>query len=161
MWGFLFDKFDCKYLYCIVLINQLIMSGSYYFSAENKYLFFVTTCFEVISLAGHATLFPPMMGRFFLLKNSVSLLGIAGCFNAMSSLSGPILTKLIIKTTSDYIYIYYIGCGATLLAAVLFLIVRKEPFEYDEIRISKVEPILDSSNITSSNDNSTIKIEKE
>ena len=105
MWGFLFDKFDFKYLYCIVLINQLIMSGSYYFSAENKYLFFVTTCFEVISLAGHATLFPPMMGRFFLLKNSVSLLGISGCFNAMSSLAGPILTKLIIKTTSDYIYV--------------------------------------------------------
>lgn len=130
-WGFLFDKFSFFHLYIFLFVNQILVSGCYYFSALNQYTFFVATSFAVISLAGHATIFPPIIGKIFGLKNSVSLLGVIGIFNGLSSLLGPILEKLLINKISDYIYVYYIGCGFSLLAFFLFCCVKKTPFDYN------------------------------
>ena len=62
-WGFLFDKFNFFHLYIILFSNQILVSGSYYFSALTQYTFFTTTSLAVISLAGHTTFFPPLLGH--------------------------------------------------------------------------------------------------
>lgn len=154
-WGFLFDKFNFFHLYIILFSNQILVSGSYYFSALNQYTFFTTTSLAVISLAGHATIFPPIIGKLFGLNNSVSLLGVSGFFNGLSSLLGPILEKLLIGKTNDYIYVYYIGCGFSILAFILFCFVNKNTFDYNkkDIPIPTVDAPLLKDDIDTSTSN--------
>lgn len=131
-WGFILDKFSLFYPYLILCSVQIACSACYYFSAQNGITFFIATLVAVLGYAGQATMFPPFVGKIFGMKNSVTMLGILGIFNGISSLLGPIIQTFIITDVNDYLIVFLIACGLTCVSLALLFLVNDREFAYKE-----------------------------
>jgi MFS family permease len=80
-------------------------------------------------------MFPPFVGKIFGMKNSVTMLGILGIFNGISSLLGPIIQTFIITDVTDYLIVFLIACGLTCVSLVLLFFVNDKEFEYKDVDI--------------------------
>ena len=134
-WGFILDKYSLFYPYLILCSVQIACSASYYFSARNGITFLIATLVAVLGYAGQATMFPPFVGKIFGMNNSVTMLGILGIFNGVSSLLGPIIQTFIISDVTDYLIVFLIACGLTVVSLVLLFFVNDKEFEYKDVDI--------------------------
>ena len=125
-WGFICDKFGFKIPYVIICINQFICGLAIYYSSENIITYFIVVCFGVLSYAGHIILFPNLIKIKFGVDNSVILLGICGMFAGIACLVGPILTSSILKAPEDYLVIYLVGVGPTVISLILTFFIKVE-----------------------------------
>ena len=129
-WGHIFDKYGYFYPYLFVCINQILSSSALYFSGMNNYSYFVVTLLSVLSFSGHATMFPPFVGKTFGIKNSVILIGIIGFANTVVSILGPVFCFFIIKNKKDYLTVFLIGTAFTLIGFILLFFLNDTPFNY-------------------------------
>ena len=143
VWGVICDKFGFKIPYIIICINQLICGILIYFSAGNIYTYFPVVCFGVLSYAGHIIFFPNLIKMKFGVDNSVILMGITGIFSGISCMMGPVLTFFIIKDIKDYLKVYLIGIGPTVISLILtfFIKVKKKEKSEQIINEEQDEPI--------------------
>ena len=138
LWGVIYDKFGFKIPYIIICINQIVCGVLIYFSSKNIYTYIIVVCFGVLSYAGHIILFPNLIHHKFGVENSVIILGICGIFAGISCIFGPILTFFIIKKDEDYLKIYLIGAGPTIISLILTMFVK--------IKEKHVELLLENEN---------------
>ena len=131
-WGFILDKYSLFYPYLVLCSVQIGCSACYYFSAQNGVTFLIATLVAVLGYAGQATMFPPFVGKIFGMKNSVTMLGILGIFNGVSSLLGPVIQTFIITDVTDYLIVFLIACGLTVVSLVLLFFVNDKEFAYKD-----------------------------
>ena len=123
-WGYIYDKFGFKIPYVIICINQFICGLAIYFSSKFLAVYFIVVCFGVVSYSGHIILFPNLIKIKFGVDNSVIILGICGMFSGIACLMGPILTSSILREAKDYLIIYLIGVGPTIISLIFTFFIK-------------------------------------
>ena len=121
------DKFNFKILMFIISIIEFIVCGTIYIFAENPYIFVLENLLVACCLSGTFTTITPLFNKIF--KDlGAEIYGLTGFFIGLASFMGPILTKLLIQTDSDYLIIYSIGGGFCLIKfiALIFFNENKE-----------------------------------
>lgn len=129
-WGFVFDWLGFKIPYLIVVINQIIVSGCFYFSAQNSYWYFAMNILENLTFSGHGTIAPPLVTQIFGMKNAIILLGITGYYIGSCGFVGALIAKLIIKKRSDYLIVYLIGAGFAVISLIITIFMNGDKFPY-------------------------------
>ncbi len=127
-WGLIFDKYGFTVPYFFVCINQLIWGIIIYFSSVHIVTYFIVVCFGVLSLAGHAILFPNLMKIKFGNDNIVILLGITGIFSGSACLMGPVLTLSFLGDSNvdlvRYLLVYLTGVAPTIISLILIFFIE-------------------------------------
>ena len=143
-WGFVFDCLGIKSPYLIVVINQTVVSSSYYFSARNKYLYFAANLLENVTFSGHGTIAPPLVTQIFGMKNAIILIGITGYYIGSCGFVGALIAKFIIKKPEDYLIVYLIGAAFAVMSLIITIFMNGDKFPYTPVHtrvtVSAVEP---------------------
>ena len=123
--GIHLDCFGFKIPYLVVVINQLVVSSTFYFSARNKYFYFAANLLEIVTFSGYGTIDPPLITQIFGMKNAIILIGL-----------------------TDYLIVYLIGAGFSCIALIIAIFMNGDKFpykiEHSRITISSVfnEPLI-------------------
>ena len=143
-WGFVFDCLGFKIPYLIVVINQIVVSSSFYFSARNKYLYFAANLLENVTFSGHGTIAPPLVTQIFGMKNAIILIGITGYYIGSCGFVGALIAKFIIKKPEDYLIVYLIGAAFAVMSLIITIFMNGDKFTYTPVHtrvtVSAVEP---------------------
>ena len=143
-WGFVFDCLGFKIPYLIVVINQIVVSSSFYFSARNKYLYFAANLLENVTFSGHGTIAPPLVTQIFGMKNAIILIGITGYYIGSCGFVGALIAKFIIKKPEDYLIVYLIGAAFAVMSFIITIFMNGDKFPYTPVHtrvtVSAVEP---------------------
>lgn len=143
-WGFVFDCLGFKIPYLIVVVNQVVVSSTFYFSARNKYFYFAANLLENVTFSGHGTIAPPLVTQIFGMKNAIILLGITGYYIGSCGFVGALIAKFIIKKSEDYLIVYLIGAAFAVISLIITIFMNGDKFPYKEehtrVTISAVEP---------------------
>lgn len=67
------------------------------------------------------------------MKNSIFLFGINGYFTGSISFVCAILAKLVLKKNSDYLIVYLLGTGISVMAFLICLKLKDDKFRYVRI----------------------------
>ena len=143
-WGFVFDCLGFKIPYLIVVINQIVVSSSFYFSARNEYLYFAANLLENVTFSGHGTIAPPLVTQIFGMKNAIILIGITGYYIGSCGFVGALIAKFIIKKPEDYLIVYLIGAAFAVMSFIITIFMNGDKFPYTPVHtrvtVSAVEP---------------------
>lgn len=161
IWGHLLDKLSYRLLMLIILLLELTVSISVYFSAEKTVLYLIENFVIALCLSGTFTMITPTFNKVFGNKNGAKIYGLTGILIGIASFLGPILTKLLIKKEKDYLEVYLIGAGSVFINIVTLFFFKNEPFNYGN---AKVDPLVEDVNtiakILEGNDASTSENQK-
>ena len=161
IWGHLLDKLSYRLLMLIILLLELTVSISVYFSAEKTVLYLIENFVIALCLSGTFTMITPTFNKVFGNKNGAKIYGLTGILIGIASFLGPILTKLLIKEEKDYLEVYLIGAGSVFINIVTLFFFKNEPFNYGN---AKVDPLVEDVNtitkILEGNDASTSENQK-
>ena len=145
-WGFFYDALGFKIPYSIVTSLQIIVSATFYSSANYIWSYHITNIIENVVFSDHGTIAPPIISKIFGMKNTVTLIGITGYYIGTAGFIGAICAKLIIKDDSDYLIVYLIGCGFAVVGFVICLMTKEDKFEY--VTIGYENKDIDSNDMT-------------
>lgn len=138
IWGYLMDKFGFKILMFIISFIEIGVSCTFYFFADNPYIFVIENMLIACCLSG-ITLLIPLFPKVFGKELGAQLYGITGIFIALSSLVGPLLIKLIVKNDEDYLTVYLIGASLGIIKTIgLICFKENKPYEFEYKNINKV-----------------------
>ena len=90
-WGFVYDALGFKIPYTIVTTLQIIVSASFYFSANYLWTYYITNILENVVFSGHGTIAPPIISKIFGMKNTVTLIGITGYYIGTAGFIGALI----------------------------------------------------------------------
>jgi len=138
-WGFVYDRLGFKIPYTIVTSIQVVVSASFYFSANTIYTYYITNILENVVFSGHGTIAPPIVSKIFGMKNTVTLLGITGYYIGTAGFLGALLAKLVIKEDNDFLIVYWVGCGFAIMGLVFCILTKEDKFEYIPIKDSDTD----------------------
>ena len=118
------DKFNFKILMVIISIIELTVCGTIYFFADNKYIFVIENLLVACCLSGTFTTITPLFNKIFKNELGAEMYGLTGFFIGLASFAGPILTKLLIKEDSDYLFYlkHFLNFNKIILINFLFFI---------------------------------------
>ena len=129
-WGFVYDRLGFKIPYTIVTSIQVVVSASFYFSANNIYTYYATNILENVVFSGHGTIAPPIVSKIFGMKNTVTLIGITGYYIGTAGFLGALLAKLVIKEDNDFLIVYWVGCGFAVMGFIFCILTKEDKFKY-------------------------------
>jgi predicted MFS family arabinose efflux permease len=122
LWSGLLDyKFTYKQVYCTLCSVQFFCALLLYpVTVSNiRPLFFIVVCISIFCEGGHFALVPSHCGYIFGAELGIQVYSfIFSCFG-LSSLTGSILAKFIIKDPHSYLYIFIIAAALNVLCLVL------------------------------------------
>ena len=101
----------------IICFFELGVSATIYYIADNPYAFVIENMLIALSLSG-STMLIPLFHKIFGKDFGAELYGLTGIFIGLASLIGPFLIKLIVKEDEDYLTVYYIGVGLSLIKTI-------------------------------------------
>ena len=133
------DKFGFKILMFIICFFELGVSATIYYFADNPYVFVIENMLIALCLSG-STMLIPLFHKIFGKDFGAELYGLTGIFIGLASLVGPFLIKLIVKEVEDYLTVYYIGVGLSLIKTIALICFKENKpyvFEYNPINEEK------------------------
>lgn len=169
IWGHLLDKLSYRVLKLIILLLELAVSASVYFSAEITALYLAENIVVALCLSGTFTMITPTFNKVFGNKNGAKIYGLTGILIGIASFLGPVLTKLLIKKETDYLVVYLIGSGSVFLNLITLFFFKNKPFNYGHHKydplvedVEKVTKILEGNDtVTTENQTNDKKEENE
>ena len=132
-WGFIYDSLGFKIPYTIITSIQMAISGTFYFSANYIWTYYITNILENVVFAGHGSIAPPIISKIFGMKNTVTLIGITGYYIGTAGFAGALIGKFVIDKSEDYLIVYSIGCGFAIMGFIICLITKEDKFVYKPI----------------------------
>ena len=111
----------------------MAVSGTFYFSANYIWTYYITNILENIVFAGHGSIAPPIISKIFGMKNTVTLIGITGDYIGTAGFAGALIGKFVIDKSEDYLIVYSIGCGFAIMGFIICLITKEDKFVYKPI----------------------------
>ena len=145
-WGFVYDALGFKIPYSIVTSLQILVSATFYFSANYIWSYYITNILENVVFSGHGTIAPPIISKIFGMKNTVTLIGVTGYYIGTAGFIGALCAKLIIKDEYDFLIVYLIGCGFAVVGFVFCLMTKEDKFPYSTVGYENKD--LDSNALT-------------
>jgi MFS family permease len=145
-WGFVYDALGFKIPYSIVTSLQILVSATFYFSANYIWSYYITNILENVVFSGHGTIAPPIISKIFGMKNTVTLIGVTGYYIGTAGFIGALCAKLIIKDEYDFLIVYLIGCGFAVVGFVICLMTKEDKFQYSTVGYENKD--LDSNALT-------------
>ena len=145
-WGFVYDALGFKIPYSIVTSLQILVSATFYFSANYIWSYYITNILENVVFSGHGTIAPPIISKIFGMKNTVTLIGVTGYYIGTAGFIGALCAKLIIKDEYDFLIVYLIGCGFAVVGFVICLMTKEDKFQYSTVGYENKD--LDSNDLT-------------
>ena len=140
LWGFIYDCYGFKILYTIITLLQIVISATFYFSANYIYTYFIANILENIVFSGHDTIIPPIISKIFGMKNTIILIGITKYYIGTVEFIGALIGKFVIKENPDYLtVVYWIGCGFAIMAFIICIFTREDKFIYTPIETKEKE----------------------
>ena len=90
-----------------------------------------------LSLSG-STMLIPLFHKIFGKDFGAELYGLTGIFIGLASLIGPFLIKLIVKEDEDYLTVYYIGVGLSLIKTIALICFKEnKPYVFENKQINE------------------------
>lgn len=132
LWGLLLDKFSFKTLVMSILILQIVIAATFYYSTFNPIVFLIENFGVALSLSGIFTMITPQFTHDFGKKNGTAIYSITGFLIGISSFLGPILTHIFIEDIEDYEKIYLTGGGVIVVNVIVWFTYKSEPFVYNK-----------------------------
>ena len=129
-WGFVYDRFGFKFPYLIATSLQIIVSATFYSSSKYPWSYYITNIAENIVLSGHDTILPPIISKIFGMKNTITLIGITKYYIGTVEFIGALIGKFVIKENPDYLSVYLIGSGFSIMGFIICLITKEDKFQY-------------------------------
>lgn len=118
IWASWSDFSGFKFVYRVVLITQLICSGSLYYIADSKPLFLIVTCLSLACMGGHYALFPTVTVNLFGLHQGHKIYSFMFFSFGAASLMGIVYVKLLLKAVG-YEVLLWIFFAMTVVSCVL------------------------------------------
>ena len=111
----------------------MAVSGTFYFSANYIWTYYITNILENVVFAGHGSIAPPIISKIFGMKNTVTLIGITGYYIGTAGFAGALIGKFVIDKSEDYLIVCSIGCGFAIMGFIICLITKEDKFVYKPI----------------------------
>ena len=145
IWGWLMDKFGFKCLMIIITIIELVLSFSIYYLAHYPIIFIIENLLVALCLSGTFTMITPLFNKVFGNELATEIYGLTGFFIGIASLTGPFLTKIIIKEKEDYLMVYSIGGGVCLMKFLAVLCFKENEAYHFKNKNKEINKIGDMS----------------
>ena len=148
-WGVIYECLGFRIPYTIICCIQIFCSATFYFAGKNFYLYLIDNIIENIGFSGHGTIAPPLIATIFGIKNSVKLIGITGYYLGAAGYVLPIIGKFKIKKLEDFLIVYLIGTGFSIVALIICVTLSVEKFVYNqEVKIQSDTGKIENDEIT-------------
>ena len=131
-WGLIYEWLGFRIPYTIICCIQIFCSATFYFAGKNFYIYLIDNIIENIGFSGHGTIAPPLIATIFGIKNSVKLIGITGYYLGAAGYVLPIIGKFKIKKLEDFLIVYLIGTGFSIVALIICVTLSVEKFVYNQ-----------------------------
>ncbi len=145
IWGILFDKCTFKVLYSMCVISQIVIGVSLYYIVHYPYVFFVTVLSQAIILSGNVSLIMTTYSKIYGIKNFVIIFSTANIMGGISTILGPIIIKLIIKSKEDYKTLYWGGAVICIICLITLIFFDEKKFEYKTEDENKEKELIEKS----------------
>jgi len=123
--GWLADRIDPKYLYCISSIAQAI--GLFIFSqATSMFWVWVFVSFFGLSYGFRIPLEPAMRAKYFGRKAFGSIMGYMNAFAVLGTFGGPYFAGWVFDTTGSYVNAFLVFAGMMIVAAVTIVLAKSQ-----------------------------------
>ena len=133
IWGYFMDKYNFKSLMYIVILLELFISLTVFYSVNYPFLYLIENLLIACCISGTFTMIIPLFNIVFGFKNGAKLYGITGIMIGLASFLGPIMTKFIITDNSNkdiYEIIYLIGGIFVFFSLIVLWFFKEEKFKY-------------------------------
>ncbi len=148
-WGLIYEWLGFRIPYTIICCIQIFCSATFYFAGKNFYIYLIDNIIENIGFSGHGTIAPPLIATIFGIKNSVKLIGITGYYLGAAGYVLPIIGKFKIKKLEDFLIVYLIGTGFSIVALIICVTLSVEKFVYNqEVKIQSDTGKIENDEIT-------------
>ena len=138
IWGLFVDKFGFKKIMYLITGIEIIVGISFYFVDKIEILFIIELLLIAICIGGTFAILTPIFINVFGLFVGPELYGLTGIFIGLASLIGPFLIKLIVKEDEDYLTVYYIGVGLSLIKTIALICFKEnKPYVFENKQINE------------------------
>lgn len=138
LWGYLMDKIGFKPLMSFISTVEVIVAGSFYYSAKFDLIYVISVLFIAACIGGHFSTLPPLFKKVYGLEIGPQIYGLCGFFVGTANLTGPLLTAFFLKEKKDYLITFLIG-GSLVMIKIFCLLMfdENEKFKLDDVVIDE------------------------
>ena len=126
VWAFLMQKFSFKVVYSIMLLIQIVVSLTIYWTVRYKFLYLISICMSIWLQGGHFTVLPTVCGIIYGDKATQMFSLIYFSFGAGSLTGVFIVLVLLDKEIIGYLSLFIISAAMTLLCLIILHAFFKE-----------------------------------
>ena len=130
LWGFLMDKLGFKTLMFIITIIEVTVGSTLYFMVEYEAIFVIEVLLIGACIGGNFVILAPTFKKIFGLQIGPELYGITSISIGIANISGPILTKFLLKEQKDYLISFIIATSLSGIKLFLLLFFNENPYEF-------------------------------
>ena len=118
-WGFLMDKFGFKILMFIITGIEIAIASTLYFAVENDVIYVISVLLISACLGGHFAILAPVFNKIFGLEKGPEMYGLTGNFIGIASVSGPLMSNLVLKDRTDFLPVFLVGGGLCIVKLIV------------------------------------------
>ena len=105
---------------------EIIISASLYFVTFSNVLYMLCILLIASCVGGNFTIIPPCFNKIFGIELGQKVFAISGNFIGIASISGPMLTKFLIKDKTGYLIVFYVSCFILVFKMIVLCFFNEE-----------------------------------
>jgi MFS family permease len=130
LWGYLMDKLGFKTLMFIITAIEVTVGSTLYFMVNYEAIFVIEVLLIGACIGGNFVILAPTFKKIFGLQIGPELYGITSISIGIANISGPILTKLLLKERGDYLIAFIIATSLSGIKFIVLLFFNENPYEF-------------------------------
>ena len=119
VWGTISDKIGSKRSLLLMFLFQGTMTGTFFFTTANEYLFYAVSALIGFNFGGTLALFPPITVDFFGSRNLGANYGLMFTAYGVGGIVGPILAGMVQDYGLSFLYAFIPASVLCFVAAML------------------------------------------
>jgi MFS family permease len=130
LWGYLMDKLGFKTLMFIITVIEVTVGSTLYFMVNYEAIFVIEVLLIGACIGGNFVILAPTFKKIFGLQIGPELYGITSISIGIANISGPILTKLLLKERGDYLIAFIIATSLSGIKFIVLLFFNENPYDF-------------------------------
>ena len=127
VWSGAIDKFPFRYIYGLLLLIEISIASTMYFSKDTKETYMLVICLVLFCVGGHFALFPNILRQIYG-KQATQLYG--WCFTATGIASILIEILIVSSIGSNYMLMFALmGSGSVVAFLLLIFVFDQKRFQ--------------------------------
>jgi OFA family oxalate/formate antiporter-like MFS transporter len=124
VWGTVSDRIGSKKALLLMFLFQGTMTGTFFFTTVNEYLFYAVSALIGFNFGGTLALFPPVTADFFGSKNLGANYGLMFTAYGVGGIAGPILAGMVQDYRLSFLFAFIPASMLCFVAAMLTLFLK-------------------------------------